>query len=182
MQRNIMHNFTHTADARSVGMSNGALFPRQRRVSNEPRSRQRDCGVRRHSINARRIARRRASKPFEKSWSVADRFLTPGAVVRARIEFDEGNDYKVRPAIVVGKCGDEITLIPCTTSSKACLPSDIAIRDLSSAGLTKPTAARTHRTRTIDKRDCLEKLGHLGQVDTMRIQALCDAIGNQLLG
>jgi hypothetical protein len=142
-------------------------------VHKERRDRQRDCGVCRHRIAAKnRFQKIKTSM----SWSVADRHLIPGAVVRARIEFDEGYDYKVRPAIVVGKIGDDVTMIPCSSSPRASLDSDVFLGDLESAGLKKPTAARTHRVRTVDKRDCLEVLGQLSPCDLLRIPALRSSV------
>lgn len=133
----------------------------------------RDCGIRRHRIDARSRARR------NKSTCAGDR-LTPGTVVRARIEFDEGHDYKVRPAIVVNHNLQGIALIPCTATFRRLSKTNVPLMNLKSAGLTRRTSAQTHRVRNVEKSDCIEVLGHLAHADFTRILAPCTKEGHNV--
>lgn len=130
----------------------------------------RNTGVRRH-----RYAQAPAARDVERCHdimritSVARRFLKPGVVVRAAIPFWEGGDQKVRPAIVVAVRGDDLVLIPLTSSPRATYAGDVAVHDLESAGLCKPTRARTDRVVTIGASTAIEVLGRLSDVDFHRI-------------
>jgi len=107
--------------------------------------------------------------------SVARRFLKPGVVVRAAIPFWEGGDQKVRPAIVVAVRGDDMVVIPLTSSPRATHAGDVAVHDLDSAGLCKPTRARTGRAVRIGASTAIEVLGRLGAADFHRIVLVSSA-------
>ncbi len=101
--------------------------------------------------------------------SVAYRFLSPGAVVRAYVPFADGEDMKARPVVVVGMQGQEVTVIPCSTSRRATRSTDVAIEDLDSAGLPKSTRARTARCVVLERSAVIKLLGHLEASMPLRI-------------
>ena len=130
----------------------------------------RNTGVRRHR-NAQAPEARNVERCHDimRITSVARRFLKPGVVVRAAIPFWEGGDQKVRPAIVVAVRGNDVVVIPLTSSPRATYAGDIAVHDLESAGLHKPTRARTDRVVQIDAAKAIEVLGRLSAGDFHRI-------------
>ena len=93
--------------------------------------------------------------------SVAHRFLSPGVVVRAYFPYAEGTDGKYRPAVVVAKHGQVVTLIALTTSRRATEASDVSVLDLEDAGLHKATRARTARPECVDRAKVIQVLGRL---------------------
>jgi hypothetical protein len=130
----------------------------------------RNAGVRRHRYApAPEVRDVERCHDIMRITSVARRFLKPGVVVRAAIPFQEGGDQKVRPAVVVAVRGHDLVVIPLTSSPRATHAGDVAVHDLDSAGLCKPTRARTDRAVKIGASTAVEVLGRLGAADFHRI-------------
>lgn len=130
----------------------------------------RDVGVRRHR-DVQYAEQRDVERCHEVMWvtSVAHRFLSPGVVVRAYFPYAEGTDGKYRPAVVVAKHGQVVTLIALTTSRRATEASDVSVLDLEDAGLHKATRARTARPECVDRAKVIQVLGRLSARDFTRI-------------
>lgn len=154
--------------AGGVTVSNGSIVMKRRVGESARRARNRDCGSRRHRLDATKPGGERVHQIMRADLLCLGA-LTPGAVVRARVAFTDCDDYKVRPVIVLGRCGREVTVVPCTSSPRATTDADIPIDQLDCAGLTTPTTARTGRTLVIDRVDCIEVLGCLGTEDAARV-------------
>lgn len=92
--------------------------------------------------------------------------MVPGAVVWAHVPFDQVDDFKTRPAVVVAIVGREITIVPATTSSsRSRYPTEYAeLRDLRAAGLYRPTGMR-RREITIDIIEIVSVVGRLSDID-----------------
>jgi hypothetical protein len=130
----------------------------------------RNVGVRRHR-GVQHTEQRDVERSHEvmRVTSVAHRFLSPGVVVRAYFPFADGTDGKYRPAIVVGKQGQVVTLIALSTSQRAVDASDVSVLDLEEAGLHKATRARTARPECVDRAKVIQVLGRLSARDFTRI-------------
>ena len=61
--------------------------------------------------------------------------------------------------------GQFVEVIPCTSSREACRVSDISIVDLTEAGLTKATKARTGHVVRIDRSKIVDLVGYLSPQD-----------------
>ncbi|WP_141893897.1 hypothetical protein [Microbacterium kyungheense] len=149
-------------------MSNGSIVLKRRTRESVQHEHDRDCGFRRHRRNATKPGGERVHQ-IMRADLLSLGVLTKGTVVRARIAFADCDDYKVRPAIVVGRRGRVVTVVPCSSSPRATTSGDIPIAQLDCAGLTTGTTARTGRTLLIDRVDCIEVLGYLGAEDAARI-------------
>lgn len=151
-----------------VKVSNASILLKRRVREAVRHEHNRDCGNRRH--------RRAATKPggervhqIMRADLVCLGALAAGTVVRARVSYTDRDDYKVRPVIVLSRRGRQITVAPCTSSQRATTAAELPIDQLASAGLTTPTTARMGRTLVIDRVDCIEILGCLGEEDASRI-------------
>lgn len=154
--------------ARGVVVSNGSIVLKRQVREAVRHERDRDCGARRHRRDATKPGGERVHQIMQADL-VGLGALTPGTVVRARVPFADRDDYKVRPVIVLRRRGRQVSVVPCTSSQRATTAADIPIDQLDCAGLTTPTTARTGRTVLIDRVDCIEVLGYLGDEDTTRI-------------
>lgn len=99
--------------------------------------------------------------------------LVPGTVVWAHVPFEDGQGEKVRPAVVVERCGRDLVVFPGTTSaSRWNHPSlYVEVRDLGAARLARPTGIRT-RSVTIDVMEVLDIVGQLGEADRSAVLGL----------
>lgn len=93
------------------------------------------------------------------------RFLEAGTVVLARVPFDDREDYKVRPLVVLSADPDGVHGLPCTSSPGRRRGGQyVEVSDLRSAGLTRPTRARRTSVR-LPLPDVVAVLGVLGPPD-----------------
>ena len=140
------------------------------------RRNRRDVGIRRH---------REVPQPEQRDvehchdvmqvTSVAHKFLAPGVVVRAYFPYAEAADGKFRPAVVVAKHGQVVTLIALTTSRRATHATDVSVLDLPEAGLTRATRARTATPECVDRTKVINVLGRLSPRDFTRILMIRNA-------
>lgn len=149
-------------------MSNESVVLKRRASEALRHEHDRDCGSRRHRRNATKPGGERVHQ-IMRADLLSLGALAKGTVVRARIAFADCDDYKVRPVIVVDRRGRAVCVVPCSSSLRATTSADIPIDQLDCAGLTTRTTARTGRTLLIDRVDCIEVLGHLGEEDAARI-------------
>ncbi len=103
----------------------------------------------------------------------------PGTVVLATISFDEQEDAKRRPAVLVGDpayWGQDSSALVCPVTSAAPRPGDVEI-DWQTAGLIRPSRVRP-RPRTIAKSRVDWELGALETGDLAALhEALMKALG-----
>lgn len=123
----------------------------------------RDVGVRRWR---RAKARPVASCVLSTVRRIPRNQLRAGAVVWARIPFEEIDDAKVRPAVVVQSSRFDVTVMPATTSPRRRSFPDLytELTDPAAAGLRRRTGVR-RRGMTIDRTDVLAVVGRLCEVD-----------------
>jgi hypothetical protein len=135
----------------------------------------RDVGLRRH--RSVRSEQRDVERTHEvmRVTSVAHKFLSPGVVVRALFPYAEGDEGKYRPAVVVAKHGQVVSLIALTTSRRATHSSDVSVLDLDEAGLHKATRARTAHAEWVDRAKVIKVLGRLSNRDFTRILVMRSA-------
>jgi hypothetical protein len=112
------------------------------------------------------VTSKKASKP------VARNLLKKGAVIRARIEFQEGGKYKARPCVVLGIAKDNIDVLP-IFSEKKNAAEHLKIADPKVAGLPRSSYFKV-RIETIDIRDSIELLGTLSDDDHLRLDQLLE--------
>jgi hypothetical protein len=104
--------------------------------------------------------------------AVAKTALAPGTVVWAHIPYEEPGEYKLRPAVVIARCGRDVTVYPATSSASRhrypwCYQE---ISDLDAAGLARATGMRLVPV-TIDLIDVVAVLGALGDDDRLPVPA-----------
>jgi hypothetical protein len=128
----------------------------------------RNSGVRRHRIAAS-VTVDLGLHGIMKVTTAPQQFLQPGCVVRVHFPFAECDNSKVRPAIVLSKAGQRVSLVEVTSSPRAFARTDIEVLDLLKAGLHKPSKARTGRIVTVDRYAVIEVLGRLSHRDAARI-------------
>jgi hypothetical protein len=99
--------------------------------------------------------------------------LVSGTVVWAHVPYEDGTGEKLRPAVVVERCGRDVTILPATTSaSRWRYPNNsVEVRDLAAAGLTKPTGIKM-RSVTVDIIEVLSIVGRLGEADRNSVPQL----------
>lgn len=107
--------------------------------------------------SAHSITSKKASKP------VARTLLKVGAVIRARVEFDDEDKYKPRPCVVLSTTKTTIQVVP-IFSQKKNTAERLKISDPEVAGLIKASYFKV-RIESIDLRDAIELLGMLSQQD-----------------
>lgn len=96
---------------------------------------------------------------------VARTQLVPGAVVWARVPFEEAGQYKIRPCVVLRCLGRDVTVLPCTTSeARRRLPGLVELRHPALAGLSRATAVR-RQPLLLDHIEILNVLGRLQDED-----------------
>ncbi len=96
---------------------------------------------------------------------VARNCLHPGMVVWAHVPFEDADGYKTRPAVVVGRRGRDVVLLPCTTSSRRHQrPGYVEIRHWEAAGLPRPTGVR-RASLTVDYLEIVSIVGNLADED-----------------
>jgi hypothetical protein len=93
--------------------------------------------------------------------------------VWAHVPYEDGQGEKLRPAVVVERCGRDLTILPATTSaSRWRYPnSSVEVRDLAAAGLTKPTGIKV-RSVTVDIIEVVDIVGRLGEADRNSVPQL----------
>jgi hypothetical protein len=145
-------------------MSRSRVENPPRATKNTPRDRsKRDVGKRRHRDKDRAVFGH--VHDVMRVTRVQWRFLDPGTVVLARVPFDDREDYKVRPLVVLSADPDGVHGFPCTTSSARRRTGQyVEVSDLGSAGLTRPTRAR-RTSVTLPLPDVVAVLGVLGPPD-----------------
>jgi hypothetical protein len=117
---------------------------------NTPRDRdKRDVGKRRHRTKPRADVGR--VHDVMRARVVPWRFLDLGTVVLARVPYDDLDDYKVRPLVVLSADPDMAQGLPSTTSPRRRRrPAQyVEVIDLDSAGLTRPTGVRLTAVRLL---------------------------------
>lgn len=128
----------------------------------------RDVGVRRFR-QRNRPAAFTTNSAMMSVFCISDTQLFVGAVVKARVPFIDGADYKVRPAVVVAVGADGVELRACTSSQKGLRRrGHVLIADLAAAGLHRATAVRPESVLT-DTTDIVGLYGSLSQHDCARI-------------
>lgn len=127
-----------------------------------------NTGIRRHRMAAH-VVEGESSHAISKVLVVAERFLQVGTVVRVDVPFREGDRSKVRPAVVTGRVGRRVHVMPITTSPRAQFAGDLAVSDLATAGLHRPSTVRTLRIAEVDRSAVIEVLGVLGSDDQVRV-------------
>ena len=103
------------------------------------------------------VTSKKASKPVARS------LLTKGAVIRARVDFQDEVDYKARPSVVLSSTKTTIDVVPIFSQKKS-TAERLKIAEWEEAGLDKPSYFKV-RVETIDIRDSLELLGVLSDQD-----------------
>jgi hypothetical protein len=75
---------------------------------------------------------------------VAKGRLGPGTVVWARVPYEEADDWKTRPAVIMMVAGRRVTLLPGTTSTSRWRFPDkyVEVANPVECGLTRPTGFR----------------------------------------
>ena len=107
--------------------------------------------------SAKSVTSKKASKPVARS------LLTKGAVIRARVDFQDEVDYKARPSVVLSSTKTTIDVVPIFSQKKS-TAERLKIAEWEEAGLDKPSYFKV-RVETIDIRDSLELLGVLSDQD-----------------
>lgn len=106
----------------------------------------------------------------------------PGTVVRVPFPFIDSPHAKHRPALVVSqerfqKAHRAVVLAMITSARHSAWPSDVAISDQASAGLSAPSIVR-FKVFTLDERLVGDPLGRLGRKDWAAVQtALRSVLG-----
>ena len=139
------------------------------RAPRNPHDVRRDAGVSWHRKEATRDGGMRTHDVMKAQW-VAESRIDMGTVVLAQIRYEDANDFKTRPAIVVSRDRRGVVVIPCTSADSALRHGALELMDLRSAGLTKRTFVRRGRV-TIDRVAVLAVLGHIGEIDSERLAA-----------
>ena len=119
---------------------------------------------------ARSVTSKKATKP------VAQRRLTKGTVIRARVSYQDGVDYKARPCVVLSSTKTTIDVVP-IFSQKRSTAERLKISEWKEAGLDKPSYFKV-RVETIDLRDSLELLGSLADSDEENLDLLLAELSN----
>jgi hypothetical protein len=95
--------------------------------------------------------------------------IVPGMVVWAHVPFEHTDSYKTRPAVVVGRQGRDVVLLPCTTSPRRHQRRGyIEIRHWQAAGLTRPTGVR-RACLTLDYLEIVGVVGSLAYEDAAAV-------------
>lgn len=118
-----------------------------------------DIGVRRW-----RIADRRRSRPRSLFEIVARARLAPGVVVWARVPFDDRDEDKIRPAVVIHVKGRRVTVRPLTSAESRVSCRLEEVEDLTSAGLQRASGFRRWSV-VVDIADIVDVAGELGARD-----------------
>lgn len=94
------------------------------------------------------------------------RALVEGAVILARVPFEEVDEDKVRPVVLVAVTGFTVTVKPCTTSAAArrIRGTHVELVDLEVAGLCRATFV-SRRTMDLDRTALIEVQGRLSDRD-----------------
>jgi hypothetical protein len=125
------------------------------------------------SMRDARVRRRRTVPPSaDLSLAVVTRLrivprnrLHPGTVVWVHIPFEDGEGYKIRPAVVLRCCGRDVVLLPCTTSVRRYQrPGYMEIKHWRAAGLSRPTGVR-RASLTVDYLEIVNIAGELADED-----------------
>jgi len=114
--------------------------------------------------SAKSVTSKKASKP------VARRLLIKGAVIRARVEFQDEDNYKARPSVVLSLTNTTIDVVPILSQKKS-TAERLKISEWKEAGLDKPSYFKV-RVETIDIHDSLELLGTLSDIDRENLDVL----------
>ncbi|WP_121257783.1 type II toxin-antitoxin system PemK/MazF family toxin [Nocardioides ferulae] len=130
----------------------------------------RNCGVRRHRIACSETRDVERNHDIMGVSHVACRFLKPGAVVLVDFPYPDETGRKARPAVVVARQGQSVTLMPVTSSRRAYAA--IEVLDLEAAGLSKASRVRTDQTTVLDRHATIKTLGRLSDRDVLRIRVL----------
>jgi hypothetical protein len=132
------------------------------------RRRDRNAGVRRHRIAAVAPGGERCH-PVMSIIHVAERLLKTGVVVRCDVPFADRSGSKIRPAVVVGRRGGMVEVMPITTSKNVRFPVDVPVHELEPTGLRRPSVVRTNRVIAIERHGVIGILGALGERDRISI-------------
>lgn len=110
--------------------------------------------------------------------AVAAARLTRGDVVMARVDFDDGEGWKTRPAVVMAVDRRDLLLRPITSSARRFTHLGVEILDLAPAGLTKASGVQA-RTVVVDRKvDVVAVLGQLSADDLAEVDALDAAMAD----
>ncbi len=107
--------------------------------------------------------------------SVARRALVPGVVVLAHVPYeDEQHTSKLRPAVVTGVAGRNVTVLPATSaeSRRRYAGRHCELVDPAAAGLLRATGIRLSEV-TLDLVDMVAVIGRLGTEDEERLLHCC---------
>lgn len=96
--------------------------------------------------------------------------LHSGVVVWAHVPFSERDDEKTRPAVVVGRKGRMVELLPVTTSlTRFRRPHQyVEVQDLDAAGLTRASGVQ-RRPVTVDRIEIVSVVGELSEPDLLAV-------------
>lgn len=96
--------------------------------------------------------------------------IVAGAVLLARVAYEEVSDYKIRPVVVVSSDGDQVSVRPCTTSPQGMRRAgSVTLADLEEAGLLRPTAVLA-RVIVLPLTDLVALEGCLSARDLSRVE------------
>ena len=85
--------------------------------------------------------------------------LQSAEVVLIRMQFQQAQGSKIRPALVLFDAGDADFVAAPITSQTRVSEYDLAIADWQAAGLNVPSTVRVHKLTTLAKTDILRSLG-----------------------
>ena len=93
-------------------------------------------------------------------------------VYTARFPFLDSSKNKIRPVIAISEPVSKHKVIAVVPVSSKLNPEviDVAISDLDTAGLVKPSIIQTHRLSTLLQSDLIAQLGSLNQADASKLK------------
>jgi hypothetical protein len=100
---------------------------------------------------------------------VARNRLRPGTVVWVHVPFEDAEDDKIRPAVVLSCRGRDVVLLPCTTSVRRHQrPGYVEIKHWQAAGRPRPTGVR-RASLTVDYLEIVNIAGDLADEDAASV-------------
>jgi mRNA interferase MazF len=101
--------------------------------------------------------------------------IAPRDIVEVDFPFKSGDGSKVRPALVIYKTPEAcdrgvLVVLPVTSSPQAVCDTDVALVDWQSAGLSKPSTVRCHRTAFINVSRVKRTFGTISELDWQEVK------------